>query len=101
MVDDKLLKKTDLQKIAREGGKIYAEITDQYYPKETGKFLAIEIETKKVYLGQSSAEVLNKVRQHHPQKVFYVVKIGFEAAETFRYPSWYQLSDKIFLQSPN
>jgi hypothetical protein len=97
MNDDSLLKKTDFQKIAREGSKIYAQIKNQYVPKETGKFLAIEIETKKVYLGQSSAEALNKARQHHPQKVFFVVKIGFEAAETVAYPSEYQFSHQIFL----
>jgi hypothetical protein len=80
--DDNLLKKTDIQKIARDGTRIYAQIKNQYDPKETGKFLAIEIESKKAYLGKTSADALNLARQNHPNKVFYVVKIGFEAAET-------------------
>jgi len=79
---DDLLKKADIQKIARDGAKIYNQVKDQYDPRHTGKFLAIEIESRKVYLGQTSAEALNKARQNHPNKVFYVVKIGFEVAET-------------------
>ena len=80
--DDSLLKKTDIQKIARDGTRIYAQIKNQYDPKETGKFLAIETESKKAYLGKTSADTLNLARQNHPNKVFFVVKIGFEAAET-------------------
>lgn len=80
--NDDLLKKVNIQKIANEGAKIYAQIKSEHYPKETGKFLAIEIESKKAYLGKTSADALNLARENHPDKVFYVVKIGFEAAET-------------------
>jgi len=79
---DDLLKKADMQKIAHDGAKIYSQIKDQYDPGHMGKFLAIEIESRKVYLGKTSAEALNKARQNHPNKVFYVAKIGFEVAET-------------------
>lgn len=82
--NDDLLKKVNIQKIANEGAKIYAQIKSEYYPKEMGRFLAIEIESKKAYLGKTSADALNLARKNHPDKVFYVVKIGFEAAETSR-----------------
>ncbi len=81
-MDDQFLKKTDLQKIAREGAKIYTKIKPDYDPKHFGKFLAIEIDSEQIYLGATSADALNKARINHPRKVFYVVKIGFEAAET-------------------
>jgi hypothetical protein len=77
-----LLKKADLQKIAREGSKIYEQIKKDYDPQKRGQFLAIEIESEKVYLGKTSADALNLARKNHPQKVFFVIKIGFEAAET-------------------
>ena len=82
MSQDELIKKADIEKIAKEGAKIYEQIKSKYEPKENGKFLAIDIDSKNVYFADTSAEAMDKARGSHPDKVFYVVKIGFEAAET-------------------
>lgn len=79
--NEELLKNVDIQKIAEEGMRVYERIKIQYEPKEKGKFLAIDIDSGKAYLGNTSAEALNLARKKHPQKVFYVVKIGFNVAE--------------------
>lgn len=79
---EELIKKADIQKIAEEGAKIYEQIKVKYDPKEKGKFLAIDIDSKEAYLGDTSAEALELAKEHHPNKVFYVVKIGFDVAET-------------------
>mgnify|MGYP001618026849 CR=1 FL=1 len=79
---EELIKQANIQKIAEEGAKIYDQIKVQYDPQERGKFLAIDIESKDVYLGTSSADALELARQQNPNKVFYVVKIGFDVAET-------------------
>ena len=76
------MKKADIEKIAKEGAKIYEQIKGKYEPKENGKFLAIDIDTKDVYFADTSADAVDKARQNNPKKIFYVVKIGFEAAET-------------------
>lgn len=80
--NEELIKKADIQKIAEEGVEIYDQIKVNYDPKEKGKFLAIDIDSKKAYLGNTSAEALELARQNHPNNVFYVVKIGFDVAET-------------------
>ena len=77
-----LTKKADIQKIALEGAKLYATIRLQYEPVHNGKFLAIDIESRKVYLSQTSSEAVELARKAHPNEVFYVVKIGFSVAET-------------------
>ena len=82
MDNDELIKNADIQKIATEGAKIYAGVKAAYDPKETGKFLAIDIDSKDAYLGATSADALELAKQSHPDKVFYVVKIGFDVAET-------------------
>jgi hypothetical protein len=82
MDSEDLIKKADLQKIASEGARIYDQLKINYEPQENGKFLAIDIDTKNAYLATSSAEAVELARQKHPDKVFYVVKIGFEVAET-------------------
>lgn len=81
-MDQDLLKQADIQKIAAEGSKIYQEIKDKYEPQENGKFLAIDIGSRDVYLGDTSAQALELARQAHPGTVFYVVKIGFDTIET-------------------
>ncbi len=82
MNSEELIKKADLQRISEEGDKIYQSIKEQYEPVSTGKFLAIEINQKKAYLGNSSAEAVELARREHPDKVFYVVKVGHSTAET-------------------
>jgi hypothetical protein len=81
-MNDDLIKKADIQRIASEGARIYAAIKSDYDPKENGKFLAIDIDTEKTYLANSSAEAIELARADHPDTVFYLVKIGFDTAES-------------------
>jgi hypothetical protein len=81
--NDDLIKKADIDHIVKEGSKIYEKIKGQYEPKYVGKFLAIDITTKKSYLAETSAEGVEKAREAHPDTVFYVVKIGYEVTESF------------------
>jgi len=82
MHNEELIKQSNIQKIAEDGSKIYEQIKSRYEPQENGKFLAIDIDSKNVYLGDTSSEAVEKARKAHSKKVFYVVKIGFSAAET-------------------
>jgi len=81
-MDEDLIKKADIQKISSEGEKIYIEIKSKYEPQHNGKFLAIETDSKDVYLADDSIEAVETAKKVHPDKVFYVVKIGFDYAET-------------------
>ncbi len=76
------MKKPKLKKIAEKGARIYEKIKIRYDPKYKGKFLAIEVDSEKGYLGDTSAEAVELAKKEHPNKIFYVVKIGFEVAET-------------------
>ena len=82
MTPEELIKNTDLAKIASEGTLIYQEVKKKYEENSIGKFLAIDIDSKDLYLASTSAEAVIAARAEHPGKVFYVVKIGFNAAET-------------------
>ena len=58
----------------------YEQVSSE--PRENGKFLAIEVETKDVYLADTSSEAVILAQKDHPDKIFFLVKIGFEVAET-------------------
>lgn len=82
MDKNNLIKKADIQKIAEAGVKIYETIKSQHEPAQNGKFLAIDIDSKDTFVAKTSSEAVELARKAHPNKVFYVVKIGFSAAET-------------------
>ncbi len=82
MNSEALIKHVDLERIATQGTAIYREIKGQYEPQKQGNFLAIDVDDRKAYMGATSADAVALARQIHPDRVFYVVKIGFDAAET-------------------
>lgn len=79
--NEELIRQADIQKIAQEGVSIYEAVRLQYEPVQNGKFLAINVESKETFLGDTTSEAVEKARKAHPEKVFYVVKIGFSASE--------------------
>ena len=82
MEKDELIKKADLGKIVAEGDKIYESVKSQYEPQHNGKFLAIEPESKKVFFGNESVDAMVAAKKEFPDKVFYLVKIGYGYTET-------------------
>lgn len=80
--NDELIKKSDMHRIATEGQKIYDEIKAKYEPQQNGKYLAIEVDSKNVYLADDSVGAVQVAKKDHPDKVFYVVRIGFDYVET-------------------
>jgi hypothetical protein len=76
--------KSDIQTIAEKGEKIYDKIKFNHEQKNKGKFLAIEVESENVFIGNTSGESIESAKKIHPNKIFYVVKIGFSATEIFR-----------------
>ena len=55
-MEEDLIKKVNMEKIASEGTKIYEEIKSKYEPQDNGKYLAIEIDSKEVFLADNTAE---------------------------------------------
>ena len=82
MNHEELIKNADIERIASEGTHIYQDVKGKYEESNKGNFLAIDIDSKNTYLASTSAEAVMQARREHPNKVFYVVKIGFDAAET-------------------
>ena len=82
MASSDLIKQVNIQKIAEEGAKIYEREKAKYEPQKNGNFLAIDIESQELFLGNTSSDAVELARKAHPEKVFYVIKIGHSVAET-------------------
>lgn len=81
MSNEELIRQANIQEIAEGGRRIYDEIKSRYEPQHNGKFLAIDIGTKNAYMGETTVKAVEQARVAHPEKVFYVVKIGFSVSE--------------------
>lgn len=81
-MDEDLIKNVDIQKIGEEGQKIYEEIKSKYEPAQNGKYLAIDVDSKDVFLADSTVEAVELAKKTHPNKVFYIVRIGFDSVQT-------------------
>lgn len=79
---DELIEKTNLKEIVDKGEKIYEKVKSQYEPQQNGKFLVIEVESGKVYFGEESVDAYTLAKKDFPDKVFYLVKIGYGFTET-------------------
>jgi hypothetical protein len=80
-MDEDLIKKVDIEKLADEGEKIYEEVKSKYEPQDVGKYLAIEVESKDVFLAENTADAVLAAKKVYPDKMFFVVKIGYSANE--------------------
>ncbi len=80
-MEENLVKKVNIGEIVSRGKKIYERIKSKYQPKKNGKFLAIEVDSGDVFLANSSVEAVEAAKNKYPDKVFFVVKIGFSANE--------------------
>lgn len=68
--------------IASNGEHIYHELKEELEKKYFGRFVAIDTETKEYFLGETQIEASSKAKNKYPNKVFYLVKIGFPAVVT-------------------
>lgn len=80
-MSEDLIKDANINDIAERGTAIYEAVKEKYEPDYGGQFLAIDIDSEDIFVGKESAEALQQAREAHPNKVFYVVKVGFESAE--------------------
>ena len=67
--------------IAKRGEEIYREcFQDKYEGKQDGKYLAIDVENKKEYLGDYSEDALLTAKRTNPNAILYLIRIGEETA---------------------
>ncbi|PIR71745.1 MAG: hypothetical protein COX89_01195 [Candidatus Nealsonbacteria bacterium CG_4_10_14_0_2_um_filter_37_10] len=65
------------EEIAKQGEEIYEkEFRKKLEPKESGKYVAIEVESKKYFIGGTKEEALDEAQKVFPNKIFFVRRIG-------------------------
>jgi len=75
-------KNIDREKFVSDAEEYYEQIKSKYEPNLIGKFLAINPETKQVYLADTSLDALEIAKKENPKTGFFIKKIGFGAIGT-------------------
>ena len=65
--------------IISRGSQIYEELLKSLLePEQTGRFVAIEPETGRYFVGDTDGEALFAAHQAMPESQFYVKRVGFD-----------------------
>ena len=75
------------ERISRKAMRLYqTKLKALLEPAYIGKFAAIEPDSGDYFVADRMAEAMEKARAKHPDKLFFLVRIGFKAAVRFRNP---------------
>ncbi|MDI6793731.1 MAG: hypothetical protein QME81_12850 [bacterium] len=72
------------QKIGEKGREIFHRISPQLEKGYRGKFVVIDVDSEDYFIGDTSLEADKKARQKYPKKVFFMGKVGYKAAVSFK-----------------
>ena len=80
-------KKPTMSPLARKATRLYqTKLKALLEPADIGKFAAIEPDSGDYFVASRMTEAMHEARLKHPDKRFFLIRIGFEAAVTFRHP---------------
>lgn len=71
------MRRKSVREIAAAGERLYRRMAPSY-ERERGKFLAIDVGTKKAYLAATPQAALKLAENANPRGSFHLVKIGFD-----------------------
>lgn len=72
------------REIGEKGNEIFKEISEELEENYKGKFVAIEVDSEDYFVGDTSIEANKKAREKYPDKVFFLGRIGYRAAFSFK-----------------
>ncbi len=72
------------KEIGRKGRKILEEISEDLEKEYFGKAVAIDVETGDYFIGDTGIEATKEVRKKHPNKVFFLGRVGYQTYVSFK-----------------
>jgi hypothetical protein len=75
----------DTDSLAEKGQRIYEEqLREKLEPKYKGKIAAVDVDTGEYFLGDSVIDAINKAKGKYPDKIFFIIRIGYKAVHVRR-----------------
>ena len=74
----------DPREISKKGQKVLEAILQELATKHFGRFIAIEVASRDYFIGDTVIEVTRKAQVKYPGKIFFLGRIGYRTAYTFK-----------------
>jgi hypothetical protein len=74
----------DIRKISKQGQRLFEALNPELCQKHRGQFVAIEVDSGDYFIGETAMAANQKARAKHPGKVFFLGRIGYPTAYTFK-----------------
>ena len=74
----------DPQEISQKGQKILDALTQTLVAQHFGRIIAIEADSGEYFLGNTAIEATRKAQAQYPGKIFFLGRIGYRTAYTFK-----------------
>ena len=74
----------DTRRIGEKGREIFKKISEELERDYHGKFVAIEVDSGNYFMGDTSIEADKKAKKKYPDKVFYLGRVGYRVAVSFK-----------------
>ncbi len=74
----------DPQEISKKGQRVLDALVQELATQHFGRFIAIEADSGEYFLGDTVIEATRKAQAKHPGKIFFLGRIGYRTAYTFK-----------------
>lgn len=74
----------DIHEISQKGQRVLEALLGGLKEEHYGRFIAIEVNSGDYFLGETAMEATRKARAKHPGKIFFLGRIGYRTAYTFK-----------------
>jgi len=80
----KVQERPNVREISTKGQRILEAVLEELEEEHFGRFIAIEVDSGEYFIGDTAIEATRKARVKHPSKVFFLGRIGYPTAYTFK-----------------
>lgn len=70
----------ETRQISKKGRELFKALSQKLVEQYRGQFVAIDADSGDYFLGTTDVEATRKARETYPGKVFYLGRLGYEAA---------------------
>ena len=74
----------DIRKISQQGQRLFEALDPELRKQHGGQFIAIEVDSGDYFIGETAMAANQKARAKHPEKIFFLGRIGYPTAYTFK-----------------
>lgn len=66
----------NIEEFSKKSLEFYNKVKTQLEAESLNKYVALDYETSKYWLGETASDALTKAKAELPQKIFYLIQIG-------------------------